>query len=134
MNFEDASRHYDAMRHYEQSLRSSREAKRRARGVCVDCGAETRYNGHGRRVSERCGRCANRGVGIAKRGKGPRVEATLALLATGPHRHSEIRDELQISNGHAGEILHRLLKYGLISRPERGLYALAQAAEDWAER
>jgi hypothetical protein len=52
---------------YENSLRRSREAKRRRRGICVDCGVETRYAGHGKNVSDRCVPCANRHNGEERR-------------------------------------------------------------------
>jgi hypothetical protein len=46
---------------YENNLRFSREAKKKRRGVCADCGGETRYNGrNGRVVSERCASCARK--------------------------------------------------------------------------
>lgn len=44
----------------EKSRLASNAAKRRRTGVCVDCGGETRYNGHGAAVSERCPPCAYR--------------------------------------------------------------------------
>lgn len=43
----------------ERNRRASREAKRRRTGVCRECGGVTRYNGHGRAVSDLCATCAN---------------------------------------------------------------------------
>ncbi len=46
---------------YDERLRRlSLEAKQRRTGICVDCGATTRYAGHGQDVSLRCPPCANK--------------------------------------------------------------------------
>lgn len=50
----------------ERSRKLSNEAKRRRTGVCEDCGAETRYNGHSAEVSARCLRCSAIRVGDRK--------------------------------------------------------------------
>jgi predicted transcriptional regulator len=42
----------------ERSRIKSRDLKRRRTGMCVNCGEPTKYNGHGRQVSERCTTCA----------------------------------------------------------------------------
>jgi biotin operon repressor len=121
-----------AIRHYEQSLRLSREAKRRVRGTCVDCGAETKYDGHGRRAALRCSVCAHRKSGETQRGTGRTQARILALLANGPMRFGEIQEALGTYSGFVANHVHRLRKYGLIVRLERGLYALPTqpSAED----
>lgn len=110
----------------EKERISARDAKWRRRGTCKDCGAETRYNGHGRGVSDLCSPCANKRSGAERRGQGSTVSAILALLAGRPRRRSEIRDALGITNGHTGQALHRLCAYGFVYRPKRGVYALVQ--------
>ena len=109
---------------YETSLRMAREAKRRRRGRCVDCGAPTHYNGHGREVSEHCQPCGSRVAGPKLRGRGRTMERVLGMLVSGPMRYSEIRDRLESTNGHTGQVLHRLRKHGLVVRVSRGVYAL----------
>jgi hypothetical protein len=42
----------------ERNRVAARERKRQARGVCSVCGGETRYHGHGRRVSDVCAGCS----------------------------------------------------------------------------
>jgi len=44
---------------YLKELATSREAKRRARGTCRECGRETGYHGKGKRVSDLCHECSH---------------------------------------------------------------------------
>ena len=119
----------------ERQLRLAREYKRRRRGMCEDCGTETRYNGRSVNGPSRyCLTCANQRLGRETRGQGSVVSRILALLVTGPRRFSEIRDALGLDSNNTTTALYRLHKYGLIVRPSRGVYALAQpSAEDGGE-
>ncbi len=105
----------------ENTLKASREAKRRRHGNCSDCGAQTAYSGGPEVVGQRCVPCANRAIGIGARGSGPVVSEALAFMAT-PRRFKEIRDHLGITQAHTGSMLARLRSYGLIERVRRGLY------------
>lgn len=114
----------------ENNRRLSREAKRRRRGTCVDCGSETKYSGAPNGgVSPRCKPCADESQRW-KRGRGVFVEAALAEMRERPCRAADIARVALIDEGYARVMLHRLLTYGLIERVERGLYrAVAPAAE-----
>lgn len=111
---------------HENARRLSREAKRRRTGTCADCGTVTRYGGRaGVAVSVRCPSCsAQKNAAENKRGKGPLNSRVLAELQHGPMTYSEIRDMLRLPNTRMGPLLVRLLRYGLIERPRRGLYQL----------
>ena len=109
---------------YENSQRLSREAKRRRTGICVDCGAVTRYNGRG--VAKRCLTCANRVTAKPKIGKGSGQVKVLAFLSE-PRRYSEVRDELGLTNEMASVTLHRLRSHGLVERVSRGVYVRVKA-------
>jgi predicted transcriptional regulator len=63
----------------------------------------------------------------AKRGTGPMQAVTLALLADGPKHFMEICRALDKPKGAIGPHLLRLMRYGLIERPERGVYALRKS-------
>jgi hypothetical protein len=108
------------------SRRASNEAKRRRTGVCVDCGATTRYAGgtRGFAVSPRCQSCANKRAGLRLRGTGPRGQQLLGLLATGPQSFTQICLALGITANNASQLLNRMRRYGLIVRPSRGVYRL----------
>lgn len=110
---------------YANDLRLSREAKRRRTGTCVDCGATTRYNGHGVAVSARCVACANARRGEATRGQGFRQQQIATLLASGTMRFCEIREALGASGQLTSILLRRAVRYGIIRRVSRGVYALA---------
>ncbi len=115
---------------YERQLESSREAKRRRRGVCLDCGAETRYaggsNAEGTAVALRCVACAARRNGERLRGQGRHQRALRELLGLrGPLRRSAIGPALGISDDHVSVLLTSELRRGAIRRLERGVYALA---------
>lgn len=112
----------------ENNRRASREAKRRRTGTCEDCGATTRYNGHkGKPVSRICNPCAARRSGLAQRGTGLRMQQLLDLLSHGPLRFTEIHTGLGISKQNMGWLVGRAMKYGLVERPERGVYRKASA-------
>ncbi|MBA3565225.1 MAG: helix-turn-helix domain-containing protein [Actinobacteria bacterium] len=118
----------------ERGRKLSSAAKQRRRGTCESCGAETRYNGHGRGTSERCLACAYKRQALAKRGQGETVGMVLTALAERPHRFTEIRDLLPVGS-YTPTLINRLLRYGLIERRERGVYALAiQPSESDDER
>jgi HNH endonuclease len=68
----------------EKSRQASNAAKRRRTGACVDCGTETRYNGHDVAVSLRCLTCANR-HNAEKR----KAETRAALIAAFQAYHAE---------------------------------------------
>lgn len=87
------------------------------------CGVTTRYNGHDKAVSDMCRPCAARSVQAAKRGVGGHVvRAAITFLEDGPKNRAEIREHLRITDGHVSNVLHRLVKYGLVRRVTRGLY------------
>lgn len=126
-----------ALRSYETALRLSREAKRRRRGVCERCGAETRYGGlmrHGRTGVSRfcvpCGRDVTRERMVLTRGTGTRGQQVLSLLAERPYRFLELAQEIGVTKNCMGQLLHRLRAYGLVERPERGLYVLTEAGRE----
>lgn len=116
-------------------LQMARDAKRRRRGTCERCGAETRYGGHKRhpggvsRYCVPCGEFLSGERGRALRGTGPVQRKTLELLAERPHRFMEICRALGKPKGAIGPHLDRLMRYGLVVRPKRGLYALAEREE-----
>jgi hypothetical protein len=106
------------------------EAKQRRRGTCERCGGVTRYNGHSVNGPSRiCTSCNARAAAEReklRRGTGPLEQRILGLLASGPRRFSEITTELGLYHGLTGSTLHRLLRYGLIYRPSRGVYAIVE--------
>jgi hypothetical protein len=112
----------------QRDLMLSREAKRKRRGVCVDCGAVTLYNG--RTVagpSLRCHSCAAKITGQAKVGTGPVISKALELLEGGPMRWIELQHALGISKGHMAQLSHTMLRHGLVSRPSRGVYVFRES-------
>lgn len=111
----------------ENSRRTSREAKRRRTGTCVDCGAVTRYHGRGRGVSERCLSCAAALNAASKIGNGEQQAAFLGLLAEhGTLRFSEAARLMGRRPQWIGQLVHRLLRHGKIRRVSRGVYALPE--------
>lgn len=109
----------------QRSRESSLAAKRRRRGACEDCGAETRYAGHESDVSRWCRSCAATHVGAALRGRGPMQARLYALLRErGELRYMEITRELGVSTDYAGALLNSELSAGRIERPSRGVYRL----------
>lgn len=110
----------------ERNRRSSRDAKRRRRGLCVDCGAETRYNGSTvNGPSLRCRNCAAVAAGRAKSGTGDQQQRLLDLLGDGRDwRRADILDALGMTGRHGwfSQLVARLLKQGLIERPRRAVY------------
>jgi predicted transcriptional regulator len=113
-----------------RQLRLSRNAKRRRTGRCVECGAETHYNGgKGISVSERCVACGTDQTIVrnhAKRGTGSSGMRVLGALALRPHRFTELRDIVGYPSNQCSSLLGRLMRYGLIVRLERGLYSLPE--------
>jgi hypothetical protein len=107
----------------ERSRRLSRASKERNRGTCEDCGAPTNACRGPGKASRRCLRCSARHSGERRRGTGSNQQQLYAFL-TEPRRYSEIRDHLNISDGHAGVLLHRELGAGRIVRAGYGLYAI----------
>jgi hypothetical protein len=111
-------------RSYETDRRLSREAKRRRTGICEDCGAVTRYTGHGQDVSPHCVPCGKRRGGLAQRGRG-KVGEVLAYLDQ-PRRYSEIRDHFGMTSQYLSQMLYgRLLRRGDVVRLSRGVYQRA---------
>ena len=113
---------------YQRELAASRALKCSYRGTCERCGGATRYHGHGLRVASLCAKCSREdlaALAVAKRGHGPTVERVLAYVGGSERRFSEVRDQFGMSNGHAANVLHRLVKFGFLVRPRRGLYRRA---------
>jgi putative AbiEi antitoxin of type IV toxin-antitoxin system len=109
----------------ERARIQARDAKRRRRGTCKECGAETRYNGVSvNGPSEYCVSCANHRSHAQFKGRGPIQLAVLGLLAHGEARYSYIRNTLGLSSEHAAITLNRLVSYGLVERVRRGVYRL----------
>ena len=107
---------------YRNTLRLSREAKRRRTGTCRVCGVTTRYSGHaGKAVSDLCPAHAAQANGARLRGSGPLAQKILAYLDE-PRRFSEIRDELGMGHNTVSPMLNKLVRYGLIERVSRGVY------------
>ena len=111
----------------ERERQSSIAWKRRQRGRCVDCGAETKYAGNGKRVSERCVECGRpygrERLREAVLGRGHLQQAILAALSeTEPIRYMDIRAATGIPDDKLGQTLIRMVRYGLIARPARGRY------------
>lgn len=96
------------------------------RGVCERCGAPTDGSNGRDKAPPVCASCAPLvyDFGASRRGKGPVTARTLAFLSE-PHRFSEIRDYLGVSNGYASSHLHRLVRFGLVRRVSRGVYVAA---------
>lgn len=101
---------------------ASRAAKARRTGVCVSCGAVTRYNGHRVGVSRACLRCASVESGLRRRGHGPVMDQVVDLLASGERTRSEIRDHLGLGNDRMGQLLGGLVTSGRVQRVGRGVY------------
>lgn len=116
------------MASYKNSLRLSREAKRRRTGTCSECGGVTRYNGrNGRAVSDLCHTCSSRRQGDYQRqfiGTGWRQRELFSLLEGGERRFTELRDSLGVSSGYMAVMLNRQMKHGLVVRVRRGVYRL----------
>lgn len=109
----------------DNSRRASRDAKRRRTGRCALCGTVTRYGGTpGKPVSDHCHRCAAAASGVSKRGTGSTNARVLERLEHGPATYTEIREMLGLPNDRVGPLFVRLVRYGLIVRVRRGVYAL----------
>lgn len=115
---------------YENTLRLSREAKRRRTGTCKECGATTRYNGgKDKPVSDLCAKCAAEKSGRARRGTGGNMERVMRMLAE-PCSRSDLHEALGISYGVLDVTLNRLLGYGLIERVSRGVYRRVEVVDE----
>jgi hypothetical protein len=114
-------------RSHQTTLRTSREAKRRRTGACEDCGTPTSYNGHRTNGPSRyCHSCSVIRSGVKQRGTKFGGEV-LAYLSE-PRRFAEIRDHFGITNSYLSQMLYgRLLKYGMVTRLERGVYQRTDA-------
>lgn len=110
---------------YESTLRASRVVKQRRVGACEDCGAQTRYNGHTAVVSRFCFPCASVRNGVAARGTGSTQARVLAFIGDGEWPWDEIRVGAGMTKGTAANVLHRMLRFGLLERPRRGVYRKA---------
>lgn len=107
----------------EADRRSSREAKRRRTGTCEDCGGVTRYGGaKGRPVSRLCAICSAKRNAAARRGTGTTQKRALDFIGDGERRFMEIVNGCEITPDIGKSLMHRLLKYGLVERPRRGVY------------
>lgn len=120
-----ANSRYRTAEALENSRRSSREAKRRRAGTCVDCGGRTGYNGHGTNgASVRCARCNGPRTADMMRRTGPVRAAILAALSDGPMGPSELAARIGVSVNHTNVKLQRLMLYGDVVRVSRGVYSL----------
>lgn len=111
----------------ERNRETSREAKSRRRGVCVDCGAETRYNGtRGQNgPSLRCRRCGQLEAGRKQAGQGHVQQRLYELLRHGVTTRAGLLEHGVASGNVLQATLHREVKAGRIVRTGRGSYALA---------
>jgi uncharacterized protein YerC len=123
---------YSTVRRYldpefaERMRVASRDAKRRRRGRCRVCGAETSYNGDGKAVSDLCQKHAAQEAGLRRRGKG-RHQLRLYAFLTQPRRYTAIRIHLGISSAQLSVMLNRELRGGRIRRLSRGVYVRGDA-------
>lgn len=138
---EEAQRRYKRARRadpakYEHDLRVSREAKRRRRGRCVDCGAETRYaggsNAAGSAVSLRCPACASIRNGERARGQGWSQRRLHELLAAGRvWTVDELLEQgVASSRPSLSVLLTREVQAGRVVRVGRGRYRLAERGRE----
>lgn len=113
----------------ERDRAFARAYKRRQRGTCTRCGAETRYNGQTVNGPSEfcipCGKDVQRERMAEIRGTGPFQKQILDLLASRPHGYMEIVRELDTYKGKVSATLDKLLRYGIVYRPKRGVYALS---------
>jgi len=117
---------------YRRDLAASRRAKENQRGTCERCGKQTSWQGgRGKPKSARlCSGCAlivyPSLYSDRQRGHGPTIARLLMLLQDGRERHrSELRDAMGVTDGHAANILSRLVRYGMVVRVRRGVYRRA---------
>lgn len=114
-------------RYAEIQRQAAREAKRRRRGNCERCGAETRYGGQPGKpaVSRLCKACGAAQSGLTRIGTGP-AQARLRgfLLERNVATFTEIKQAgiVGTNNGPVGAQLHRMHKQGLIERISHGKY------------
>lgn len=118
----------------ERDRRHSRETKQRYQGVCSECGGPTRYSGHGTQTSLICRNCANRRSNRDRLGDGPRVRQIFAYLADGERRLTEISHHLDKPVKPTSSLLRRMLTQGLLERPRRGVYRIAEQLPAGVER
>lgn len=108
----------------EHRRKQAREYKRNRTGTCLDCGAQTRYAGHGVVVSKRCNLCAPKDRGLRDRGKGQRQQALFEHLdEVGEARYMSIVAHLGITKNHTGTLINHAMRDGQIVRVRRGWYA-----------
>jgi hypothetical protein len=107
---------------YQRELAASRALKETYRGVCEGCGKPTTGCDGPGTARQLCLRCTAQARGLKQRGSGPLVAAALAYLQGGDRRYKEIATHLGISNGYMSALADRMLKYGLVERPARGVY------------
>jgi hypothetical protein len=115
----------------ENNRRTSREAKRRRTGTCVDCGAGTSYSGHSEwpmhpnGASLRCPACSKVSTGLKQRGSGHRQRQLVELLEVHERlTYMEIVGHLGTNKNHVGQLLARMRKHGIIVRVGYGVYSL----------
>ena len=116
---------------YERTLRQSREAKRRRRGTCEDCGAETRYNGTTINGPSRfCLKCSARRNGEEARGSGPMQSRLHELLeVSGELRCAAVARILGITTNYAMVLLLREIEHGRVVRVRRGVYSNGRSGD-----
>lgn len=108
---------------YERHLEASREAKRRRKGTCVDCGGPTSYAGKGdAAVSLRCRVCGPRYNGERARGTGPSQRMILEELERAGRITRQRILELGIQRDSVSPLIASLMRNGQIVRVGRGIY------------
>lgn len=112
---------------YERELAQARARKDGYRGTCKNCGASTDGSQGPGKAPVYCAHCSPRfQSGPTMQGTGPEQARLFKLLEGGPRRFTEIREILGWTTGMTASTLHRLLSYGLVERPRRGVYQMAE--------
>lgn len=114
---------------YRRILAEDRARKERYRGTCLVCGKPTSGCRGRAKAPKRCPACAKRAQGLARRGKGPRLDLIVAFVA-----RQEVASWLDITEqtcdgrrGLSSNDLHRLVRSGRLVRVARGRYAVAES-------
>ncbi len=101
------------------------ERKLKYRGICLDCGGPTNGGDGPGSASDYCWHCSPK-YHVRPRGEGAHHQKILGFLGTGPKRFMEIRAFMHWEDSTAtSPTLDRMMRYGLIKRVRRGVYALS---------
>jgi hypothetical protein len=109
-------------------LAAARARKERYRGSCIVCGKPTTGCKGPGRAPNRCASHSAALTNMRRRGTGPSEQRVLAFVGDGERRFVEIVRGLGIGRGPAGSMLNRLVGYGLLERPRRGVYRSASGS------